>query len=171
MRIDARMFAFIPAPIVRGLGNLPPVRRSEQVLRDLGIPKRRVKFITYPTRFDNREAERALKGSGIEVPRARGLRLALWDYWERHLDPDLFVDRSLAGAQGQGGGDHRRLVGHRRGDGAASSPRPARTVISSRAARRSSLGRGGDRGRGRQGAFYTADLADMADCDKLVARC
>ncbi len=22
----------------------------------------------------------------------------LWDYWERHLDPDLFVDRSLKGA-------------------------------------------------------------------------
>ena len=21
----------------------------------------------------------------------------LWDYWERHLDPDLFVDHSLSG--------------------------------------------------------------------------
>ena len=21
----------------------------------------------------------------------------LWDYWERHLDPDLFIDRSLEG--------------------------------------------------------------------------
>ena len=21
----------------------------------------------------------------------------LWDYWERHLDPDLFIDRSLRG--------------------------------------------------------------------------
>ena len=21
----------------------------------------------------------------------------LWDYWERHLDPDLFIDRTLSG--------------------------------------------------------------------------
>ena len=46
------------------------------LLRDFKIPKETLKFITYPTRFDNRETERALKGSGIAVPRARQLRLA-----------------------------------------------------------------------------------------------
>jgi hypothetical protein len=51
----------------------------------------------------------------------------LWDYWERHLDPDLFIDRSLKGTVGgkvvlvTGGS-----LGHRPGGGAASSPRPAR---------------------------------------------
>ncbi|MGO4780842.1 short chain dehydrogenase, partial [Lysobacter sp. 2RAB21] len=56
-----------------------------------------MKFITYPTRFDNRETERALRGSGIKVPNLDTYAWRLWDYWERHLDPDLFVDRTLKG--------------------------------------------------------------------------
>ena len=32
------------------------------ILRDLKIPKATLSFITYPTRFDCRETERALKG-------------------------------------------------------------------------------------------------------------
>ena len=48
---------------------LPPVRRIvNQVLSDLGIPKDMLSFFNYPTKFDTRETERALKGSGISVP-------------------------------------------------------------------------------------------------------
>src|SRR3546814_19546661 len=67
------------------------------LLRDFRIPKSALRFITYPTRFDSRETERALKGSGIAVPRQEDYAWRLWDYWERHLDPDLFVDRTLKG--------------------------------------------------------------------------
>ncbi len=98
MRIDARMFAFVPGSVRMAVGGLPPVRRfMTMLLRDFRIPKEVLKFITYPTRFDNREAERALKGSGIAVPRLEDYAWRLWDYWERHLDPDLFIDRSLKG--------------------------------------------------------------------------
>jgi thioester reductase-like protein len=98
MRIDARMFAFVPGGVRTAVGNLPPVRRFiGMLLRDFRIPKETLKFITYPTRFDNREAERALKGSGIQVPKLDTYAWRLWDYWERYLDPDLFVDRSLKG--------------------------------------------------------------------------
>jgi len=98
MRIDARLFSFIPQPVKAGIGMLPPVRRIiNQVLKDLGIPRDVLGFFSYPTSFDTREADRALKGSGIEVPRLEDYAWVLWDYWERHLDPDLFVDRSLAG--------------------------------------------------------------------------
>ena len=48
-------------------------------------------------RFDSRETERALKGSGIKVPPLEDYAWRLWDYWERHLDPALFIDRSLKG--------------------------------------------------------------------------
>ncbi len=98
MRIDARMFAFVPGSIRMAVGNLPPVKRFiGMLLRDFKIPKEVLKFITYPTRFDSRETERALKGSGIAVPRLDDYAWRLWDYWERHLDPDLFIDRSLKG--------------------------------------------------------------------------
>ena len=98
MRINAKMFGFIPAPILYGLGSLAPVKRAIRVvLTDLGIPRDVFQFVNWPTRYDNREAAKALKGSGIEVPRLETYAAKLWDYWERNLDPDLFIDRSLAG--------------------------------------------------------------------------
>ena len=54
-------------------------------------------FMNYPTRYDNRDTERALKGSGIKCPDLRSYAPVIWDYWERNLDPDLFVDHSLEG--------------------------------------------------------------------------
>ncbi len=98
MRIDARIFNYIPAAIKQGLKMLPPIRRiSDQVMKDLGLPPDMMKFVNYPTKFDNNETQRALKGSGIKVPRLEDYAWRLWDYWERHLDPDLFIDRSLHG--------------------------------------------------------------------------
>jgi NAD(P)-dependent dehydrogenase (short-subunit alcohol dehydrogenase family) len=98
MRIDARLLNLIPQPVKQGIGMLPPVRRIiDQVLGDLGIPKDMLGFFNYPTSFDTREADRALKGSGISVPPLEDYAWVLWDYWERHLDPDLFIDRSLSG--------------------------------------------------------------------------
>src|SRR5262249_31373793 len=48
--------------------------------------------------FDCSETLAALEGSGIEVPPLESYASRVWDYWERNLDPDLFKDRSLAGA-------------------------------------------------------------------------
>ena len=98
MRIDSQMFGFIPSMVRNGLKNLPPVKRiTGAILNDLGIPDSALGFINYPTRFDSRETERVLKGTGIEVPRLESYAPAIWDYWERNLDPDLYKDRSLKG--------------------------------------------------------------------------
>ena len=40
----------------------------------------------------------ALAGTDISVPPLEAYAGKLWDYWERHLDPDLFRDRTLIGA-------------------------------------------------------------------------
>ncbi|KGE04984.1 SDR family oxidoreductase [Pseudohaliea rubra] len=98
MRLDSRIFAFIPRAVRDTLRNLPPVKRVlRTVLDDLGLPESVGLFLNYPTRYDNRDAERALKGSGITVPSLHDYAPRLWDYWERKLDPDLFVDHSLEG--------------------------------------------------------------------------
>jgi NAD(P)-dependent dehydrogenase (short-subunit alcohol dehydrogenase family) len=66
-------------------------------MKDLGLPDDMFRFVNYPTRFDCRETTRVLKGTGIKVPALEDYAWKLWDYWERHLDPDLFIDRSLRG--------------------------------------------------------------------------
>jgi NAD(P)-dependent dehydrogenase (short-subunit alcohol dehydrogenase family) len=99
MRLDPKMFGVIPPQVRSGLMMLPPVKRIRNtVLGDLGIPDSVLTYVNYPTSFDNRNARKALEGSGIDVPPLEAYADKLWDYWERNLDPDLFKDRSLAGA-------------------------------------------------------------------------
>ena len=101
MRIDSRMFDFIPKQVRGGLTMLPPVKRiTDQVLADLGIPRSVLVYINYPTDFDSTKTQEALEGTGIGVPPLPSYAERLWDYWERNLDPDLFKDRSLSGAIG-----------------------------------------------------------------------
>lgn len=172
MRIDARMFAFVPPSIRGAVGNLPPVRRFiGMLLKDFRIPKQTLKFITYPTRFDNRETERALRGSGIAVPRLEDYAWRLWDYWERHLDPDLFVDRTLKGKV------RNKVVvitGGSSGIGLSTAQRVAEagavTIIVARGQEELYKARDEMKAKGGKVFAYTADLADMASCDKLVEK-
>ena len=53
--------------------------REVVTLTDLGIPRDTFQFVNWPTRYDNREATKALKGSGIEVPPLETYAFRLWD--------------------------------------------------------------------------------------------
>ena len=98
MRINAALFGFIPRGIKKGVMSLTPAKRIRHALmKDLGLPEDMMQFVNYPTRFDSRETEKALKGTGITCPPLDSYAWVLWDYWERHLDPDLFIDRTLKG--------------------------------------------------------------------------
>jgi NAD(P)-dependent dehydrogenase (short-subunit alcohol dehydrogenase family) len=99
--VNAALLGFIPRSVKKGMMALAPVRRVRNaVMKDLGLPEDILTFVNYPTRFDSREAQAILKPAGIEVPNLKDYAWRLWDYWERHLDPDLHVDRSLKGAVG-----------------------------------------------------------------------
>ena len=68
------------------------------MLADFGIPREVLVYLHYPTHFDSRNTQAALEGTGISVPPLRSYADKLWDYWARHLDPDLYRDRTLLGA-------------------------------------------------------------------------
>ena len=98
VRVNAALLGFIPKYMRKALLALTPVRRVRDVLmKELGLPDDILSFVNYPTRFDSRETERVLKGTRIAVPPLEDYAWRLWDYWERCLDPDLFIDRSLGG--------------------------------------------------------------------------
>ncbi len=99
--INAALLGFIPRSVKKGMMALAPVRRVRNaVMKDLGLPEDIFTFVNYPTRFDCRDTQAALKGSGIACPNLRDYAWRLWDYWERHLDPALAIDRSLRGTVG-----------------------------------------------------------------------
>ncbi|HEX9390673.1 MAG TPA: SDR family oxidoreductase [Usitatibacteraceae bacterium] len=171
MRLNAKMFSFIPGYVLSGLMSVAPVRRARnQILNDLGIPKDVFTFISYPTRFDNRDTVKALKGSGISVPKLDTYAWRLWDYWERHLDPDLFIDRSLAGKVK----DKVIVVtGGTSGIGEATAIKlaeaGAKVVIVARDPEKAQLTLAKIEESGGHAKFYSCDLAELASCDKLVA--
>jgi NAD(P)-dependent dehydrogenase (short-subunit alcohol dehydrogenase family) len=99
MRVDQHMTEAIPKPVRAGVMALPTVKRiREQLLRDLGIPPAAMANRDFNCKFDARDAQRALTGTGIAVPPLSTYAPRIWDYWERNLDPDLFRERSLASA-------------------------------------------------------------------------
>ena len=171
MRVNAKMFSFIPSFVLDSVMSLAPMRRiQKQVLSDLGIPKDMFTFVNYPTRFDTREAEKALRGSGIGVPRLEDYAWRLWDYWERHLDPDLFIDRSLAGKVR----DKVVVVtGGTSGIGEATAYKlaeaGARVVVVARDPEKAGPVMERIKAAGGKAKFFSCDLADLGDCDKLVA--
>ncbi|MFU8830738.1 MAG: SDR family oxidoreductase [Wenzhouxiangella sp.] len=170
MRIDARLFSFIPAPVKQGFAMLPPVRRIiNQVLSDLGIPKDMLSLFNYPTRFDTRETERALKGSGIKVPELDQYAWVLWDYWERHLDPELFIDRSLSG---QIKDKYVLITGASSGIGKATAlmmgQSGAKVIIVARGEEALMETKAEIEAEGGTVFAYTCDLADLADAERLI---
>jgi hypothetical protein len=111
--VNAALLGFIPKSVKKGLMALAPVRRIRNaVMKDLGLPEDMFTFVNYPTRFDCRETWPRSRAAASPARTCNDYAWRLWDYWERHLDPDLFIDRSLQGHGGrQGGAGHRRLSG------------------------------------------------------------
>ncbi|HYE38509.1 MAG TPA: SDR family oxidoreductase [Ramlibacter sp.] len=168
--INAALLGFIPRGVKKGLMAIAPLRRVRNaVMKDLGLPEDIFEFVNYPTRFDSRQAQAMLKGSGIACPDLKEYAWRLWDYWERHLDPDLHIDRSLRGTVG---GKIVLITGGSSGIGLATAHKfaeaGARVVICGRDHDKLDEACAAARARGHEFVAYPADLADMADCDRFV---
>jgi NAD(P)-dependent dehydrogenase (short-subunit alcohol dehydrogenase family) len=99
IRIDKRLTDALPKGVFSMMLQLPQLKGiRKSVLADLHIPDNVVENAAFTAEFDTRDTERALAGSGIEVPPLSDYADKLWDYWERNLDPDLFKDRSFKAA-------------------------------------------------------------------------
>ena len=170
MRLDTRMFGFIPRVVRETLANLPPVKRViNTLLADMGLPDSVMMFTNYPTRYDNRDTERALKGSGIKCPDLRDYAPTVWDYWERNLDPDLFVDHSL---EGNVRGKIVLITGASSGIGKNSAVRlaeaGAHVLLVARSADKLEETATEIAALGGLATIYQADVSNLEDCDRLA---
>ncbi|MEI7783754.1 MAG: SDR family oxidoreductase [Betaproteobacteria bacterium] len=168
--INAALLGFIPKSVKRSLLALTPVRRiRDAIMKDLALPEGIFTFVNYPTRFDNRDMLSALKGSDIECPELRDYAWRLWDYWERHLDPDLSIDRSLRGTVG---GKVVLVTGGSSGIGLAAAHKMAEagavTVICGRDVDKLEAAQKEANAKGYSFVCYPVDIANIDDCDHLV---
>lgn len=168
--INAALLGFIPKGIKKSLMAMAPVRRVRNaVMKDLGLPEEMLTFINYPTRFDCRETLAALKGSGVACPNLKDYAWRLWDYWERNLDPELFIDRTLKGTVA---GKVVLITGGSSGIGLAAAHKfaeaGATTIICGRDQDKLDEACAEAKAKGYAFIAYSADIADMADCDRFV---
>ena len=99
LRVDKRMTDMLPKGILSHAMKLPALKDIRRnLLADVGIPDTVIEHMALVPRYDGRDTQRALEGTGIAVPELSTYAAKLWDHWERNLDPDLFRDRSFAGA-------------------------------------------------------------------------
>ncbi len=170
MRVNAGLFGFAPPALMRGMMALTPFRRMRKMMmKELGLPDDVLMFVNYPTRFDGRETQKLLRPAGIEVPAFEDYAWRLWDYWERYLDPALFVDRSLGGAVK---GKRVLITGGSAGIGKAIAYRlakaGAKTLIVARDVEKLELTREEFAVQGLEVATYSADIADPEKCAAMI---
>jgi NAD(P)-dependent dehydrogenase (short-subunit alcohol dehydrogenase family) len=170
MRINAALFNLVPRALAQSLWALTPVRRIYQrAMKNFGLPDDIFTFINYPTRFDSREAERLLAPASIKVPPLEDYAWRLWDYWERHLDPELHVDRSL---RAKVGGRVVLITGGSSGIGKATAMRVAEagaiTLIAARDADKLKATKREAAEHGLDIVTYQADISDETQCGALI---
>ncbi len=171
MRIDTRLLKALPKGTLSMLMALPAARNVRRaILADFGVPEEVIGHVGLTAQFDTRDTERALAGSGISVPEVASYADKLWDYWERNLDPDLYKDRSLAGALK---GRTVMITGASSGIG-----RAAALKIAQNGATVLLVARGMDKlqqalreieDAGGTAFAYAADLSELDSVDRLVA--
>jgi NAD(P)-dependent dehydrogenase (short-subunit alcohol dehydrogenase family) len=172
VRINAALFGLAPPTLTRGLLQLTPFRHiRKMVMKELGLPDDIFMFVNYPTRFDSRETQKLLLPAGILAPPFEDYAWRLWDYWERHLDPALFVDRSLRGAVA---GRRVLVTGGSAGIGKAVALRlaqaGARTLIVARDSEKLNHARADFAAQGFEVRAYSADISDPDQCAAFIKR-
>ncbi|HEU4852190.1 MAG TPA: SDR family oxidoreductase [Telluria sp.] len=170
MHVNAAVLGLLPAWLRNSIGALQPVHRlRDALMEDLGLPEGILQLVNWPTRFDNRAAAAALQGSGIACPPLEQYAAPVWDYWERHLDPALHLDRSL---RGRVAGKVVLVTGGSSGIGLATAHRLAAagaiTLICGRDEARLAEARAQVQARGFDLRTYRADLADPEDSARFV---
>ncbi|MCK6555851.1 SDR family oxidoreductase [Candidatus Binatia bacterium] len=172
IRIDKRFTDALPKGVLSMLMQLPALRgMRRRFLADYGIPEEVVGHVGFTAQFDTRDTERALAESGIAVPELDDYAAAIWDYWERKLDPDLHKDRSLSAAVR---GKTVLITGASSGIGRAAALKIAAAggipLLVARSADKLEEVRRDIEARGGTAHVYTADLAVSESIDALIAR-
>jgi NAD(P)-dependent dehydrogenase (short-subunit alcohol dehydrogenase family) len=96
LRFDRRATSMVPSDVTKAMGSLPAIQRiRDQVLEGVNIPGPALDYMGNRATFTATESQRALEGSGIAVPPLRTYAWRIWDFWERHLDPQLPTQANL----------------------------------------------------------------------------
>ena len=170
--VDPGPLSRVPRGIAAVVMALPGAHAARHaLLSEVGVPDEIVDYIDMPTEFDTTHARGALAGSGIAVPPLESYADKLWDYWKRHLDPELARHTSIAGADA---GKTVLITGASSGIGKATALLLARSgatvLLVARGAEQLEQTRQEIVEDGGTAYTYVADISDPESVDELLER-
>jgi thioester reductase-like protein/short-subunit dehydrogenase len=157
----------VATPVLKASGRAKRMRNMAAT--QLGIPAEVLDVVDLKPTFISDETQKALHGTGIEVPEFAGYAPKLWRYWAEHLDPDRARRDNTAGPLV---GRHVIITGASSGIGRASA-----IAVAQRGATVFALARNGDaldklvaeiRANGGQAYAFTCDITDSVSVEHTV---
>ena len=172
MRFDRRATSMVPEDIVKSIGKMPAVQRlKDQILEGIRIPGPALDYMGNRATFPCPGTVAALEGSGITCPPLKGYAWRIWDFWERHLDPELPTERNLRAALD---GKVVVITGASSGIGLASAKALARSgghlMLVSRTEEKLNELKAEIEAEGGKAWVYPTDLSDVDACQAMIEK-
>jgi len=172
LRVDSRAASMLPREMTGMLQHWRVAQTlKRRLLEGVRIPEPALQYVTNRARFTCDKAQAALAGSGVECPPLHTYAWKIWDYWERHLDPEALTERNLRAVL------HDRVVvvtGASSGIGRATAQLVARhgakVALVSRTTEKLEALREEIEKSGGRSFVYPTDLSDLEQCDAMINR-
>jgi len=172
LRVDSRAKAMLPKEAASMLEHWKVAQTlKRRLFEGVRIPEEALRFASSRARFTCERAQAALEGSGVSCPPLHTYAWKIWDYWERHMDPEVPTERNLRNALQD---SVVVVTGASSGIGRATAQLLARhgaevMLVSRTKAKLEALQQEIELDGGK--AFvYPADLSDLDACDAMIAQ-
>ena len=172
LRVDPRAVGLVPKDVTKLLRHWPVYKAlRRQALEGIRIPEAALSYVNNRARFTADHAQRALAGSGVSCPRLHDYAWRIWDYWERHLDPEALTPQNLKSVL-----EDRVVVvtgassGIGRATALALARHGARMVLVSRTKEKLDELAGEIEAAGGHAWVHPTDLSDMDACQRMIER-
>ncbi len=170
LRVDSRAGAMLP-PQTRAMLEHWKVAETlkRRLLEGVRVPEEAIRFAASRARFTCDNAQAALQGSGVTCPPLQAYAWKVWDYWERHMDPEALTERNLrkvledrvvvvtGASSGIGRATARLLARH-----------GAQVMLVSRTREKLEALKQEIEEAGGRAFVYPADLSDLDACDAMI---
>ena len=96
LRIDSRAGAMLPKETTAMLAHWNVAQTlKRRLLEGVRIPEAALQYVSNRARFPCDNTLRVLEDTAIRCPSLHDYSWKIWDYWERHLDPEALTPRNL----------------------------------------------------------------------------
>ncbi len=170
LRVDSRAGAMLPQETRAMLEHWKVAQTlKRRLLEGVHVPEEAIRFAASRARFTCDNAQAALEGTGVTCPPLKAYAWKVWDYWERHMDPEALTDRNLRKVL-----QDRVVVvtGASSGIGRATAQLLARhgaqVVLVSRTREKLEALKQEIEEAGGRAFVYPADLSDLDACDAMI---